>query len=177
MLEDCLKALSIFVPGGAGFLGSTLIPALLRAGYKVTVLDSLLFNQTSLLDCCAYENFDFIKGDICDFGLMDSLLPKFDVIIPLAAIVGAPACKVNPVLTRLVNRDAHLRIVETVSTGQMVIFPPPTAGTVSERKTPIAPRIPSFAPSRNTARPRSRSKGPSWAAATRSPSGWPTCSA
>ena len=79
----------ILVTGGAGYIGSTLVPVLLKQVYKVTVLDSLIFNQPSLLDCCADPNFDFVKGDICDHGLVNGLLPDFDTIIPLAAIVGA----------------------------------------------------------------------------------------
>jgi len=128
LLEDVLASLNILVPGGAGYLGSTLVPELLRRGNRVTVLDSLLFSQNPLLDCCAFERFDFVKGDICDLALMDRLLPKFDVVIPLAAIVGAPACKINPELTRLVNRDAHLHMVKTVSKNQMVIFPTTNSG-------------------------------------------------
>ena len=118
----------ILVTGGAGYLGSTLVPKLLRSGYRVTVLDNLVFNQSSLLDCCADPNFNFIKGDICDLEMVNNLLPKFDIIIPLAAIVGAPACKRNPSLTRLVNYDAHMNIVNNVSAGQKVLFPTTNSG-------------------------------------------------
>ena len=119
---------NVLVTGGAGYLGSTLVPELLRNGYKVTVIDSLLFNQTSLLDCCANQNFNFIKKDICDMELMKSILPEFDIIIPLAAIVGAPACKLNPTLTRLVNYDAHMNIVKNISPDQKVLFPTTNSG-------------------------------------------------
>ncbi len=93
----------ILVTGGAGYIGSVLVPELLTHGHTVTVLDSLIFNQNSLLDCCANPRFDFVKGDICDGTLIANLVPKFDVVILLAAIVGAPACKMNPTVTRLVN--------------------------------------------------------------------------
>ena len=118
----------ILVTGGAGYIGSVLVPALLEKGYKVTVLDSLMYGQSSLLACCANPKFDFIKGNICDEYLMAKLIPRFDVIIPLAAIVGAPACKVNPTVTRLVNHDDHMNIVKMVSSSQMVIFPTTNSG-------------------------------------------------
>jgi nucleoside-diphosphate-sugar epimerase len=116
------------VTGGAGYIGSVLVPILLGKGYKVTVLDSLMHNQSSLLECCVHSDFDFVKGDICDEGLMASLLPKFDVVILLAAIVGAPACKINPSLTRLVNLDAQMSIVNKISLSQKAIFPTTNSG-------------------------------------------------
>ena len=118
----------VLVTGGAGYLGSILVPALLNEGYRVTVLDSLIYNQHSLLECCANPDFDFIKGDLCDKDLMTALIPGFDIIIPLAAIVGAPACKINPSLTRLVNYDAQLMIIRKLSPDQKVIFPTTNSG-------------------------------------------------
>ncbi|HAS89018.1 MAG TPA: hypothetical protein DCS48_06885 [Desulfovibrio sp.] len=118
----------ILVTGGAGYLGSTLVPILLNKGYKVTVIDNLLFGQAPLLDCCHYDGFNFVKGDICDYSLMDELIAKHDIIIPLAAIVGAPACKMNPTLTDMVNRDAHLHMVDKISKEQLVIFPTTNSG-------------------------------------------------
>jgi nucleoside-diphosphate-sugar epimerase len=118
----------ILVTGGAGYIGSILVPVLLKKVYRVTVLDSLIFNQPSLLDCCADPNFDFVKGDICDHELVNGLLSKADIVIPLAAIVGAPACNRNPSLTRLVNYDAHMNIVNNVSVDQRVLFPTTNSG-------------------------------------------------
>ena len=118
----------ILVTGGAGYIGSILVQVLLKKGHTVTVLDSLLFDQTSLLDCCIDPNFEFIQGDICDYALVNGLLSKADIIIPLAAIVGAPACKRNPSLTRLVNYDAHMNIVNNVSANQKVLFPTTNSG-------------------------------------------------
>ena len=123
-----MKDYKILVTGGAGYLGSIIVPELLADGCAVTVLDNLMHSQNSLLECCADPKFDFIKGDICDESLMSELIPKFDVIIPLAAIVGAPACKINPTLTRLVNYDAHINIIKNVSPSQMVIFPTTNSG-------------------------------------------------
>lgn len=118
----------ILVTGGAGYIGSILVPELLRQGFKVTVLDNLMHDQTTLLDCCVNADFDFIKGDICDYDLVGSLLPKFDIIIPLAAIVGAPACKLNPAVTRLVNYEAYMFLVNRVSDSQMILFPNTNSG-------------------------------------------------
>jgi nucleoside-diphosphate-sugar epimerase len=120
--------LKILVTGGAGYIGSILVPELLIQGYAVTVLDSLMHGQNPLLECCANPKFDFIKGDICDEGLISELIPQFDVILPFAAIVGAPACKINPSVTRLVNYDAHMNIVRQTSPSQIVIFPTTNSG-------------------------------------------------
>ena len=105
-----------------------MVPALLNEGYNVTVFDVLLFNQPSLLDCCSDRNFEFIQGDICDYDLINGLLSEYDMIIPLAAIVGAPACRRNPSLTRLVNYDAHMNIVNNLSANQKVLFPTTNSG-------------------------------------------------
>ena len=118
----------VLVTGGAGYLGSTMIPILLNKGFRVTTVDNLIFNQTSLLDCCADKNFEFVQGDICNYSLVNKLISKFDIIIPLAAIVGAPACKRNPSLTRMVNYDAHMNIVENISIQQKVLFPTTNSG-------------------------------------------------
>jgi len=118
----------ILITGGAGYLGSTLTPSLLQKGYAVTILDSLLFDQAVLLDCCANPMFNFVKGDICDRSLMSRLLREHDVVIPLAAIVGAPACKQNPSLTKLVNHEAYMALIEDLSLDQKVLFPTTNSG-------------------------------------------------
>lgn len=120
--------MKILVTGGAGYIGSILVPVLLKKGFEVTVLDNLMHSQNSLLECCADPKFDFIKGDICDENLMAQLITQFDVIIPLAAIVGAPACRRNPSLTRLVNYDAHMNIIKNVTADQKVLFPTTNSG-------------------------------------------------
>lgn len=118
----------ILITGGAGYIGSILTPLLLKNNYSVTVLDNLSFNQKSLLECCYDDNFNFIKGDICNYDLIDNILPKFDLIIMLACIVGAPACDKNPLLTQIVNYDAHLNIINNLSSKQKVLFPNTNSG-------------------------------------------------
>jgi len=118
----------VLITGGAGYLGSVLTPTLLREGYRVTVFDNLLFSQASLLDCCYHPQFEFQKGDISDWTTFKPLLEQHDVIIPLAALVGAPACSKSPTLTRLVNFEANKRIVDNSSYDQTIIFPTTNSG-------------------------------------------------
>ena len=80
----------ILVTGGAGYIGSVMVPDLLKAGHKVTVLDNFMYNQNSLLDCCGDVNFDVIRGDTRDESLLKTIIKDFDYIFPLAALVGAP---------------------------------------------------------------------------------------
>jgi len=120
--------LKILVTGGAGYLGSILVPELLAQSHSVTVLDSLMYGQNSLFECCANSKFNFIKGDICDEVLISELICQFDVIIPLAAIVGAPACKINPTFTKQVNYTAHINIIKKLSPSQIAIFPTTNSG-------------------------------------------------
>ena len=96
----------ILVTGGAGYLGSIMVPEFLKAGYKVTVLDSFLFKQNSLSRLRADLNFDVVRGDIRDEALMKSLLAKADIVVPLAALVGAPLCKQDVTGATSTNRDA-----------------------------------------------------------------------
>jgi nucleoside-diphosphate-sugar epimerase len=119
---------NILVTGGAGYIGSVLTPKLLELGYKVTVYDNFLHNQNSLMECCYKKNFEVIKGDICDYEKFNPILPQFDVIILLAALVGAPACKKNPQLTNLINYEAHMNIINHISESQKIIFPNTNSG-------------------------------------------------
>ena len=96
----------ILVTGGAGYIGSVLVPALLEAGNAVTVLDNFMFGQTSLLECCADENFDVVRGDCRDERVVAPLLAKVDTIIPLAALVGAPMCDRDRQGAVTTNREA-----------------------------------------------------------------------
>ena len=114
---------SILVTGGAGYLGSTLVPDLLAEGHKVTVLDNFMFRQASLNHVCYHENLTVIKGDIRDEELMKDVLAQNDVIIPLAAYVGAPLCSKDPVGASTVNHDAILMMFKHLSHDQKVLMP------------------------------------------------------
>ncbi len=118
----------VLITGGAGYIGSVLVKQLLDKGLRVTVYDSLLFNQASLLDCCHERGFKFIRGDVADWSKIGALLKGFDIIIPLAAIVGAPACARNPALTRLVNYESPLEMLKKLSSSQVVLFPTTNSG-------------------------------------------------
>jgi nucleoside-diphosphate-sugar epimerase len=120
--------MNILITGGAGYLGSILTPHLLSLGHKVTVLDSLMYGQAPLLDSCSNPNFDFVCGDTRDQSLLRSLLSKADCVIPLAAIVGAPACKKDAVGATTVNRDAVMLISRLRAKSQLVLFPTTNSG-------------------------------------------------
>lgn len=113
----------VLITGGAGYLGSVLTEVLLNKGYVVTVLDNLSYKQTSVAPFAFNPNFDFILGDVTNELLLKSLVEKHDVIIPLAAIVGMPACKANPELTVKVNYEQVKNITKWVTKDQMVMIP------------------------------------------------------
>lgn len=116
------------ITGGAGYIGSVLTPELLLAGYKVTVLDSLLFNQFSLASCVASPNFEFVHGDCRNAELIGTLTKKADVIIPLAAVVGAPLCNRDPYTAQTTNEEAVKMLCRTLSPKQRIILPVTNSG-------------------------------------------------
>jgi len=118
----------VLVTGGAGYVGSVLCEHLLREGYHVTVIDALLYKQPSLFHLCAHPNFEFVRGDVRDEQLMAHLLKEPDVIIPLAAVVGAPACQRNPWLARSVNVEAIRLLDRLRSRHQLIVFPTTNSG-------------------------------------------------
>lgn len=118
----------VLVTGGAGYVGSVLVPALLTAGYRVTVLDSFAFGQATLLDCCHDERFAVVRGDVRDEALVRRLLSGVDAVIPLAALVGAPLCDRDPVGAVTVNRDAVTALVKWASRDQRILLPVTNSG-------------------------------------------------
>lgn len=118
----------VLVTGGAGYLGSILVPALLDAGYAVTALDNFLFAQDSLLACCANRNFSVIRGDCREPAVLKQGLKDADVVIPLAAIVGAPACQADTTATRSTNLEAIKLLLQLRSPKQKVIYPTTNSG-------------------------------------------------
>lgn len=120
--------MKVLLTGGAGYLGSVLVPRLLADGHHVTVVDTLRHGEASLLSCCADERFQFELGDCRDERVMTPLVRAADVIIPLAAIVGAPACARDAVAAVTTNRDA-VRLIERLrSPGQWLILPTTNSG-------------------------------------------------
>jgi nucleoside-diphosphate-sugar epimerase len=113
----------ILVTGGAGYLGSVMVPALLEAGHRVIVLDNFLYRENSLALCCAHPDFQVIRGDARDESRLKPLLARADVVIPLAALVGAPICAADPVGAASVNKDAILMLLRNVSRRQMLLMP------------------------------------------------------
>lgn len=113
----------ILITGGAGYLGSVLTEVLLNKGYQVTVIDNLLYKQTSIAPFSYNKNFEFILGDVTKSDILKPLVKNHDIIIPLAAIVGMPACNANPEMTVKVNYEQIRNIVEWVGKNQMVLMP------------------------------------------------------
>lgn len=118
----------VLVTGGAGYIGSILCEHLLDAGYKVTVVDNLLYEQQSLFHLCAYPGFNFIRGDVRDATLTREVIKDADVIIPLAAVVGASACDRDPWLAESVNLHAIHMLNQLRSRDQLVVYPNTNSG-------------------------------------------------
>ena len=113
----------ILVTGGAGYLGSIMVPDLLTAGHKVTVLDNFMFKQSSLNHCCYHPNFTVVKGDIRQKDTMATLMKDADIVIPLAALVGAPLCNLDPVGATTINHNAVTLMLKLLSKDQIVVMP------------------------------------------------------
>jgi len=118
----------VLVTGGAGYIGSILCERLLDAGYDVTVVDNLMYGQRSLFQLCADPHFDFVFGDVRSEHLMRGLIDRADVLIPLAAVVGAPGCDRDPWLASSVNLDAVVLLNRLRKPTQLVIFPTTNSG-------------------------------------------------
>ena len=110
-------------------MGSVIVGKMLDAGYEVVVLDKLLFNQTSLLQYTSDPNFKFIYGDVRNETLLEKLCNESDVIIPLAAIVGFPACANDPKLAKEINFQQIVNIVKfTNRKGKKILYPNTNSG-------------------------------------------------
>ncbi|SPP65166.1 NAD-dependent epimerase/dehydratase family protein [Nitrospira lenta] len=118
----------VLVTGGAGYIGSVLCKQLLDRGHRVTVLDNFLYRQNSLLDCCPFDTFRVVRGDCRDERIVTDLLHDADVIIPLAALVGAPLCNRDRVGAYTINFEAVQMLTKLASQQQQIIFPVTNSG-------------------------------------------------
>lgn len=120
--------MNILITGGAGYIGSVLVPKLLELGHSVTVIDNFKYRQPSLVDACAYEKFSIVRGDARDASLLREHVSAADTIIPLAAIVGAPLCDADQVAAKTLNADAIETLVSLASKDQQIVMPVSNSG-------------------------------------------------
>jgi nucleoside-diphosphate-sugar epimerase len=120
--------LDILVTGGAGYLGAVLVPELLAAGHRVTVLDSFMFRQNSLAACCASPAFSVERGDARDEATLRRLLARADLVIPLAALVGAPMCDLDQTGAVSTNLEAIRSLVRLAAPAQRILMPITNSG-------------------------------------------------
>jgi nucleoside-diphosphate-sugar epimerase len=118
----------ILVTGAAGYLGSILIPELLECGHKVIGLDTFDRGDTALAHVTANPNFQPVRGDARDEETLKELVAKVDVAIPLAALVGAPLCKQDPIAATTTNFDAIVSLIKLLSKDQRIIYPTTNSG-------------------------------------------------
>jgi nucleoside-diphosphate-sugar epimerase len=118
----------VLITGGAGYIGSVLVPAMLNTEFEVTVLDNFRYRQSSLFDCCYHDRFHVIGGDCRDRDTLRQALRTADAIIPLAAIVGAPACKRDRAAAISTNLEAVRLLLQLRSREQRILFPTTNSG-------------------------------------------------
>jgi nucleoside-diphosphate-sugar epimerase len=122
------SGLRILITGGAGYIGSVLTRRLLDEGHEVTVLDNFMYNPTSLLDCCESSRFQVVRGDCRHQDLISKLAGKADIVIPLAALVGAPLCDKDPISAKSTNLEAVRTLCHHLSPSQRLLFPVTNSG-------------------------------------------------
>lgn len=120
--------MKILVTGGAGYIGSVMVPELLKQGHEVTVIDSFMYNQSSLLECCSDNHFEIIRGDARDESLVAGKMKSADIVLPLACLVGAPLCEQKPLEAKSINYDAIKMLLELKSKDQRIVFPTTNSG-------------------------------------------------
>lgn len=119
---------NILITGGAGYIGSVLVPTLLAKGHRVTVLDNFYFNQLTLMDCCPNPNFTIIRGDARDEETMKAAIKNMDYILPLAALVGFPLCDADKTAAQTTNLDAIEMLLRIRKKEQRMIYPCTNSG-------------------------------------------------
>lgn len=136
----------VLVTGGAGYLGAILVPALLERGFAVTVIDNFMYGQDSLAAVCYRPEFSVVRGDVRSIDTMRPLVKDADIIIPLAALVGAPLCEREPLAATSTNLRAIVDMLDLLGPGQRVILPVTNSGygigksgKLCTEETPIRP--------------------------------------
>ena len=136
----------VLVTGGAGYIGSILVPDLLDDGHEVTVLDNFMYKQNSLATVFVNKKLKVEVGDIRDSKIAKRLVEENEVVIPLAAIVGAPACNKDPLAASSINLEAPLQLIDMVDKEQQIIMPTTNSaygttspGQISTEESPLNP--------------------------------------
>lgn len=117
---------SILVTGGCGYIGSVLCERLIEEGYWVTCVDNLMYGQSISPILCKSPNYKFINKDVMD--LSPSEFVNYDVIIPLAAIVGARACDKKITLAKITNKASIIAVLRKKLNSQLLIYPNTNSG-------------------------------------------------
>ena len=120
--------MKVLITGGAGYIGSLLTKQLLDAGHEVTVLDNFMYRQASLLDCCACEGFTVLNGDARDAETLKAAVFEKDFVLPLAAIVGFPACSKDKVAAESTNFGAIRTLLDIRDRETKIVFPCTNSG-------------------------------------------------
>jgi len=138
--------MKILVTGAAGYIGSVLVPELLKEGFEVIALDNFMYNQTPLLDCCHDKKLTIIRADARDKDIISKCLKNSDAIFPLACLTGAPLCQKNPLEAKAIIVDALKMILDLRSKKQIIIYPTTNSGygigqkgVFCTEKTPLKP--------------------------------------
>ncbi len=118
----------VLVTGGAGYIGSVFVPELLKRDYQVTILDNFMYRQNSLLDICYDSNLNIIVGDVRNKSVLKNQIKNHDIIIPLAAIVGAPACDKDLNLSKAINQEQIEDIAKWIGKDQFLLYPVTNSG-------------------------------------------------
>ena len=137
---------NILVTGGAGYIGSILVPHLINLGHTVTVLDNFIFKQNSLSHVCVEPKFQIVRGDARDISNLRPLTKDADIIVPLAALVGAPLCDTDVLGASSTNYEAIKTLLSLLSKEQKVLIPITNSGygvgekdKLCDEETPLRP--------------------------------------